>query len=108
MSSSGKANYCRLVMADGEEVYADQYLLCKSHLPIDEPAIHLVAPPDSFDMWLSAEGENGIIGFLADGNLLLPVNAQGKCDAVNVRLKSRRPTTENTSFLKVISGRGTT
>src|SRR5882762_10031459 len=28
MSSSGTANYCRLVMANGEEVYAGEYLPC--------------------------------------------------------------------------------
>jgi len=73
-------------MANGGEVYVGEYLPCDSHSPLEESKIRLIPPKDSFDMWLSAEGIDGVIGFLADGNLLLPLSAQNKCAQVKMRL----------------------
>ena len=91
LSNSGTANYCRLVGADGELVYGGEYLPCSNHSVMDEARIRLVAPPHGASMWLFGEGDNGVIGFLADGNLLLPVSAQEKCSRVKARLNPRSP-----------------
>jgi hypothetical protein len=87
-SSSGTANYCRLVDAANDRlVYGEEYLRCSDHSPIDEASIHLMPPPDGANMWLFGERNEGVIGFLTDGNLLLPVSAQDKCDQVKARLR---------------------
>jgi hypothetical protein len=51
--SSGTANQCRLVMPNGDEVYAGNYLPCgsKSVLPLSQ--IDLVPPPHSVGMWIA-------------------------------------------------------
>ena len=90
LSTSGTANYCRLVGADGELAYGAEYLPCSSHSPIDEGRIRLIPPPDGASMWLFGEGSNGVVGFLADGNLLLPVSARDKCGQVKARLNPSR------------------
>lgn len=80
LSSSGTADYCRLVGADGELVY--EYLPCSNHLPIDEAAIRLMRPPYDASMWLFGEKNDGVIGFLVDGDLLQPASVQDKCGQV--------------------------
>lgn len=87
LSSSGATNYCRLVAADGKQVYGGEYLPCSSSSPIGEASVRLVAPPDSADMWLFAEENDGVIGFLADRDLLLPLSVRGKCNQVKARLR---------------------
>jgi hypothetical protein len=82
LSSSRATNYCRLVGADGREVYAAEYMPCAGNSPIDETGVRLVTPPDSVDMWLFGEGNDGVIGFLADGDVLLPVAVRNKCASV--------------------------
>jgi hypothetical protein len=74
------------VQANGQSVYGGDYLPCSSSSPIGEASIRLAPPPDSMDMWLSAEGEDGVIGFLADGDVLLPLPFRGKCNQVKARL----------------------
>jgi hypothetical protein len=86
LSNSGTANYCRLVQANGELVYGDEYLPCGTHSVTAEASIRLVPPPDDASMWLFEEGNNGVIGFLVNGDLLLPVVAQDKCTRVKARL----------------------
>jgi hypothetical protein len=86
LSSSGTANYCRLVRANGELVYGGEYLPCIYHLPIDEASIRLIPPPRGASMWLFSEKNDGVIGFLGDGDVLLPVSAQDKCGQVKARL----------------------
>ena len=86
LSSSGATNYCRLVGADGQEIYAAEYLPCAGDSPIDETSVRLVAPPHSTDMWLFSEGHDDVVGFLADGDLLLPVAVRNKCGSVKSRL----------------------
>lgn len=85
-SSSGTANYCRLVEAEGSLVYGSEYLPCSSRSPIDEKNIRLVAPPHGASMWLFGEGNDGVVGFLANGDLLLPASAIEKCGQVKTRL----------------------
>lgn len=90
LSSSGAANYCRLVGADRQQVYGGEYLPCNSNSPIGEASVRLVAPPDSADMWLFVEENDGVIGFLADGDVLLPLSVRGKCNEVKARLRAAR------------------
>jgi len=71
-------------------VYGGEYLPCGEHSPIEEGSIRLIPPPVSASMWLFGEGNNGVIGFLADGDLLLPVSAQNKCGQVKGRLSPSR------------------
>ena len=91
LSSSGAANYCRLVRGDDEEVYGGEYLPCSSGTPIEDVSIRLIAPPDSVNMWLFGEKNDGVIGFLADGDLLLPLSVREKCSQVKARLHLTRP-----------------
>jgi hypothetical protein len=86
LSSSGTADYCRLVGADGKLVYGGEYLSCSNHSPVDERSIHLMPPPDDVSMWLFGPKNDGVVGFLAGGDLLLPVSAQDKCEQVKTRL----------------------
>ena len=86
MASSGTANYCRLIRGDGEQVYAGEYLPCSTHVAIAEGNIRLVPPADSSEMWLFRWHEDGIVGFLSDGDLLLPPSLQNKCEEVKERL----------------------
>ena len=86
LSSSGAVNYCRLVGADGQQVYGGEYLPCNSTSPINEESARLVARADSFEMWLFGEGSEGVIGFLADGDVLLPLSVRDKCNQVKARL----------------------
>lgn len=90
VSQSGTTNYCSLAGADGELAYEGEYLPCGSGFPIEENNIQLVPPPDDSDLWLFGEGNKGVIGFLADGNRLLPVPAQDKCGQVKARLVLHR------------------
>jgi hypothetical protein len=53
---------------------------------MDEGMTYLVPPPDGTSMWLFGEGNEGVVGFLRNGDLLLPVSAQDKCGQVKARL----------------------
>jgi hypothetical protein len=87
LSSSELTNYCRLVRANGEGVYAGEYLPCSSHVAIPEANIRLTPPPrDSSDMWLFRWESDAVAGFLADGDLLLPASMQDKCTDVTKQL----------------------
>jgi hypothetical protein len=74
------------VNANGELVYLVEYLSCRNHSPIGETSIRLASPSSRENMWLFGEGNDGVIGFLADGNILLPVSLQNKCSQVKARL----------------------
>jgi hypothetical protein len=82
MSSSGTANYCRLVMASGEEVYAGEYLPCGGKSPLPVSAIELVPPGDSVEMWIVDKrlAKLAPVGALRNGNFLLPVVVLDRCD----------------------------
>lgn len=92
MASSGATNYCRLVMANGEEVYAGEYLACavKSAMPVSK--IELVPPRTNVAMWIADKRLTPLapIGFLRNGDLLLPVAALDRCD----KLKNAASTDE--------------
>ena len=91
VTSTGAANYCRLVRADGEEIYAAEYLPCSDDAPMGENHIHLISPPDSVNMWLFRENHEGVIGFLANGDLLLPLPVRAQCNQLRARLHPVRP-----------------
>ena len=86
VSDIGSSNYCRLVKPNGELVYGNNYVSCRDHLPMAEKNMRLISPPNDVSMWLFGEGDDGVIGFLADGSILLPVSMQGKCNQVKARL----------------------
>jgi hypothetical protein len=86
LSPSGTANYCRLTDANGPLVYGGEYMSCGSRSPIAESDIRLLPPPPGGNMWLFAEGSEGVVGFLADGDLLLPVSSIDKCGQMQKRL----------------------
>src|SRR5256885_16177683 len=80
--SSGTANYCKLVMADGHEVYAGGYLPCDGRSPLPTSKIDLVPPPHKVGMWIVDKRLTDLtpIGALRDGDLLLPVAVLDRCD----------------------------
>jgi hypothetical protein len=82
MSASGTANYCRLVMANGEDVYAGEYLPCGGKTPLPASTIELAPPPANVEMWIADKRLTALapIGFLRSGNFLLPVAALDRCD----------------------------
>jgi hypothetical protein len=86
LSPSGTANYCRLVDAAGSLVYGGDYMSCGSRSPMPESDIHLSPPPPGASMWLFSDGSDGVVGFLADGDLLLPVSTLNKCGQVQKRV----------------------
>ena len=79
---SGRANYCRLVMADGSEVYEGEYLPCENGSPVAMSNIDLVPPPDQVGMWIADKRlkELAPIGALRKGDLLVPVAVLDRCD----------------------------
>jgi hypothetical protein len=79
---SGTADYCRLVMANGEEVYAGEYLPCESKGPFTISTHKLVPPPDDIDMWIADKRLAALapVGALNSGDLLLPVDVLDRCD----------------------------
>jgi hypothetical protein len=81
-SSSGRANYCRLVMANGSEVYAGEYLPCKDRSPLAMSEIDLVPPPNQVGMWIADKRLKTLapIGALRKGDLLVPVAVLDRCD----------------------------
>lgn len=82
MSSSGMANYCRLEMANGEEVYAGEYLPCDGKSPVPARSMHLVKPPHDVEMWIVDKRLTTLapIGFLRSGDFLLPLVVLDRCD----------------------------
>ena len=91
MASSGTTDYCRLIRnADDGEVYGGEYLPCRTPAALPEDKIRLVPPKDSSEMWLFHWRNEGVVGFLADGDLLLPASMNNKCEEVAERLSSGR------------------
>lgn len=82
VAQSGAANYCRLVMADGQEVYAGEYLPCESKTPLPVSTKELVAPSHTGDIWIADSRLNKLapVGALRNGDLLLPVVVLDRCD----------------------------
>jgi hypothetical protein len=82
IASSGMANYCRLVTASGEEVYAGEYLACSLKSAMRVSDMKLVPPPAYVGMWIADERltELAPIGALRNGDLLLPVVTLDRCD----------------------------
>jgi len=82
VAPSGEENYCRLVMASGEEVYGGEYLPCGSKTPLPVSAEELVPPPHSGAIWIADTRLDKLapVGALRDGNLLLPVAVLDRCD----------------------------
>jgi hypothetical protein len=81
ISSSGITNFCRLVGANGQEVYAGEYLSCTRESPIPLSSLKLVRPPDPPGLWITDKRLAGLapIGTLESGAVLLPVVALELC-----------------------------
>jgi hypothetical protein len=82
VAQSGAANYCRLVMANGREVYAGEYLPCGSKTPLPVSTRDLVTPPHSDAIWIADKRLNTLapVGALRNGDLLLPVVVIDRCE----------------------------
>ncbi len=82
VTQSGEANYCRLVMANGQEVYAGKYLPCGSKTPLPVSTKELVAPPHSSAIWIADKRLNTLapVGALRNGDLLLPAAVLDRCE----------------------------
>jgi hypothetical protein len=82
LARSGTANYCRLVMENGEEVYAGEYLPCGSRVPLPVSAKELVPPARNVEMWIADKRLKALapVGALQNGDLLLPVVVLDRCD----------------------------
>jgi hypothetical protein len=85
VAQSGAANYCRLVMANGEEVYAGEYLPCGSRTPLPVSTKDLVPPANNDLIWISDERLSTLapVGTLRNGDLLLPVVVLDRCHEFN-------------------------
>jgi hypothetical protein len=82
------ANRCRLYSGslNPPVVYEGRYLPCEGKSPIPPAELNLKAPVDSSEMWVFP----GVIVFLQDGRLLVPVENFGDCDKIrNKAAKSR-------------------
>jgi hypothetical protein len=81
VARSGAANYCRLVMANGQEVYAGEYLPCGSKTPLPASTNELVAPHHGA-IWIADKRLNTLapVGALRNGDLLLPVLVLDRCE----------------------------
>ena len=82
---SGKTNNCRLV-GNGQTVFGGDYRSCRTQAAVPEQVLKLIPPPKGADMWLFAENADGVVGYTKDGDILLPVAAIDKCDAVRAKL----------------------
>jgi len=82
LSPSGTTNYCRLVTANGEEVYAGEYLPCGRKLPVPVSTMELLPPPHNVEMWIADKRLKTLapVGALQNGDLLLPVAILDRCD----------------------------
>src|SRR5215467_3676525 len=73
VAQSGTANYCRFVMANGQEVYAGDYLPCESKTPLPLSTKELVAPPHSGGaIWIADKRLKALapVGAMRNGDLL--------------------------------------
>jgi hypothetical protein len=70
-------------------VYGGEYLPCATHSPLAEKDIHLDPPRDSGEAWLFTERSDGVIGPLADGEILLPMRDMDKCAEIKARLSRK-------------------
>src|SRR6266542_3509593 len=77
--SSGEPNRCRVVLCDGSEVYAGDFLPCASKLPLPVSEIDLVFPADG--MWIADKRLATLapIGALRNGDFLVPVPLLDRC-----------------------------
>jgi hypothetical protein len=82
LTPSGTANYCRLATANGEEVYAGEYLPCESKAPLTASTKELAHPPQNVEMWVADKRLTKLapVGALKSGDLLLPVDVLDRCD----------------------------
>jgi hypothetical protein len=82
VAPSGKANYCRLVLANGKEVYAGEYLPCESKVPLAISTKELAPPPPNVGMWILDKrlARLAPVGALKSGDLILPVDVLDRCD----------------------------
>jgi hypothetical protein len=71
-------------MANGEEVYAGEYLPCGGKSPVPVSTMELVPPPENVGMWIADERLTTLapIGVLRNGDFLLPVVVLDRCDKI--------------------------
>lgn len=85
IDSDGRSNRCRLWGSGGlQTVYEGLYVSCDSKAPVQGNELQLSAPADSMGMWVG-NSEPGIFApaaFLANGKVLVPVEALHDCEKV--------------------------
>jgi hypothetical protein len=85
IDSDGRSNRCRLWGSGGlQTVYEGLYVSCDSKTPVQGNELQLSAPSDSMRMWVG-NSEPSIFApaaFLANGKVLVPVEALPDCDKV--------------------------
>ncbi len=69
-------------MANGEEVYAGEYLPCETKVPLMVSTEELAPPPHNVEMWIADKrlAQLAPVGALKSGDLLLPVDVLDRCD----------------------------
>jgi hypothetical protein len=82
VNQSGAANYCRFVDANGEQVYAGEYLPCVTKTPLPVSTNELIPPPHNEAIWIADKRLNTLapVGALRNGDLLLPVVVLDRCE----------------------------
>ena len=85
IDSDGRSNRCRLWGSGGlQTVYEGLYVSCDSKAPVQGNELQLSAPADSMGMWVG-NSEPSIFApaaFLANGEVLVPVEALHNCEKV--------------------------
>ena len=85
IDSDGRSNRCRLWGSGGlQTVFEGLYVSCDSKTPVQGNELQLSAPADSMRMWVG-NSEPSIFApaaFLANGKVLVPVEALHDCEKV--------------------------
>lgn len=84
IDADGRSNRCRL-WGSGGLVYEGLYVSCDSKAPVQGNELQLSAPADSMGMWVVGNSEPSIFApaaFLANGKVLVPVEALHDCEKV--------------------------
>lgn len=85
IDSDGRSNRCKLWGSGGlQTVYEGIYVSCDSKAPVQGNELQLSAPADSMGMW-AGNSEPSIFApaaFLANGKVLVPVEALHDCEKV--------------------------
>jgi hypothetical protein len=85
VDSDQQTNHCRLYGPGLHQpvVYEGRYVPCEGRSPVPMSELKLKAPSDTSNMWIFP----GVVVFLQNGGLLVPVENAGDCSSIRKRLK---------------------